>query len=82
MLSDDMAENASTERKLQETMDRVSQACDHYYLKLSTQKTVVVYQPAPGKPYSKPTVTVNGQRLQIVDKFIYLGCTCLESAHV
>ena len=35
----------------------------------------MVYQPAPGKPYKEPTITVKGQRLQVVDKFTYLGST-------
>ena len=59
LYADEMANNASTERKMQEAMDRVSQTCDNYDLKISTKKTEVVYQPAPGKPYSEPTITVN-----------------------
>ena len=51
-----MAKNASSEKKIQEAMDRVSQACDNYDLKIS--KTEVVYRPAPGKPYSEPVITV------------------------
>ena len=38
----------------------------------SIKKTEVVYQPAPGKPYKEPTITVKGQRLQVVDKFTYI----------
>ena len=34
-----------------------------------------MYQPAPGKPYKEPTITVKGQRLQVEDKFTYLGST-------
>ena len=49
----------------------------NYVLKISTTKTEVVYQPAPAKPYSEPTIKVNGQRLQAVDKFNYLGSTQL-----
>ena len=41
------------------------------------KKTEVVYQPAPGKPYKEPTITVKGQRLQVVDKFTYLGSTLM-----
>ena len=29
----------------------------------------------PGKPCKEPTITVKGQRLQVVDKFTYLGST-------
>ena len=41
----------------------------------SAQKEAV-HQPAPGKPYNEPTITVNGQKLKVVDKkFTYLGST-------
>ena len=53
-------------------MDQVSDSCDSYDLTISIKKTEVVYQPAPGKPYKEPSVTVKGQRLQVVDKFTYL----------
>ena len=58
-------------------MDQVSDSCDSYDLKISLKKTAVVYQPAPGKPYKEPTITVKGQRLQVVDKFTYLGSTLM-----
>ena len=41
-----------------------------------------MYQPAPGKPYSEPTITVNGQRLQAVDKFKYLGSTLSTAVYI
>ena len=63
-------------------MDRVSQVCDNYDLTISTKKTEVVYQLAPGNPYSEPTITVNGQRLQVVDKFTYLGSTLTRAVHI
>ena len=50
-------------------MDQVSDSSD------SVKKTEVVCQSAPGKPYKEPTITVKGQRLQVVDKFTYLGST-------
>ena len=58
---------------MQGAVDRMSKACDNFQLTISTKKTEVVHQPAPGKPYSEPTFTVNGQKLQVVDKFTYLG---------
>ena len=82
LYGNDMAKIASAESKIQEAMDRVLQACDNYYLKISTSKTEVVYQPAPDKPYSEPTITVNGQRLQAVDKFAYLGSTLSRTVHI
>ena len=38
-------------------------------------------QRAPGKPYKEPTITVKGQRLQVVDKFTYLGNTLSRVEH-
>ena len=39
-------------------------------------------QPVPGKPYSEPTITVNGQRRQVVDKFTYLKSTLSRAVHI
>ena len=46
------------------------------------QKRQVVHQPAPGKPYTEPTITVNGQKLQVVDKFTDLGSTLSRAVHI
>ena len=77
--ADDMAKGAPTEEKMQKCVDQVSNSCD---LAISIKKTKVVYQPAPGKPYKKPTITVKGQRLQVVDKFTYLGSTLPRVVHI
>ena len=34
-----------------------------------------MHQPAPGKTYIQPSITINGQCLKSVDKFTYLGST-------
>ena len=44
------------------------------------QKTEVMFQPAPGKPYLKPHITVNDTVLNDVEMFTYLGSTI--SRHV
>ena len=62
LYADDLAENAKSEEKMQGAVDRMSKACDNFQLTISTKKTEVVHQPAPGKPYSEPTITVNGQK--------------------
>ena len=48
----------------------------------ASKTTEVVYQLAPGKPYKEPTITVKGQRLQVVDKFTYLGSTLSRVVHI
>ena len=81
LYADDLAKNAKSETTMQGGMDRISQACDNFDLTISTKKIEVVHQPAPGKPYSEPTITVNGHKLQ-VDKFTYLGSTLSRAVHI
>ena len=82
LYADNMAKVAPTEEKMQKGVDQVSDSCDSYDLTISIKKTEVVYQPAPGKPYNEPTVTVKGQRLQVVDKFTYVGSTLSRVVHI
>ena len=82
LIADDMAKGAPAEEKMQKGIDQVSDSCDSNDLTISIKKTEVVYQPAPGKPYKEPAITVKGQRLQVVDKFIYLGSTLLRVVHI
>ena len=63
--ADDMAKGALTEEK-QKGVDQISDSCDNYHLTISIKKTKVVYQVAPGKTYKEPTITVKGQRLQVI----------------
>ena len=70
------------QQKRQKGVDQVSDSCESYDLTISIKKTEVVYQPAPGKPFMEPTVTVKGQRLQVVDKFPYLGSTLSRVVHI
>ena len=67
LYADDLAENAKSEEKMQGAVDRMSKACDNFQLTISTKKAEVVHQPAPGKPYSEPTITGNGQKLLLIN---------------
>ena len=67
---------------MQGAVDRMSKPCDNFQLTISTKKTEVVLQLAPGKPYSEPTIAVDGQKLQVVDKFTYLGSTLSKAVHI
>ena len=82
LFADDLAKGAPTEEKMQKGVDQVSESCDSYDLTISIKKTEVVYQPALGKPYKEPTITVKGQRLQVADKFTYLGSTLSRVVHI
>ena len=67
---------------MQESMDLFANACDDFSLTISTKKSVVMHQPAPVSPYTEPNIAVNGQRLAVVDKFVYLGSTLLRSVNI
>ena len=81
LFADDMAMGASTEEKMQRRVDQVSDSCGSYDLTISIKKTELVFLPTPGKSYEEPAITVKDQRLQVVDKFIYLGSTLSGRAH-
>jgi hypothetical protein len=82
LFADDCALSACTEQQMQKEMDKFSQACDNFGLTISTKKTEVLFQPAPGKPYHAPTVTVRGQNLEAVEQFTYLGSTLSRAANI
>ena len=73
LFADDCALNASREQDMQHLVDRFAAACDNFGLTISTTKTEVMHQPAPGIPYHEPCITVKGQQLRAVENFTYLG---------
>ena len=75
LFADDCALNASDEHEMQVEMDSLSAACNNFGLTISTKKTEVMFQPAPVNQYHEPQISVNGQTLQAVETFIYLGST-------
>jgi len=75
LFADDCALNAGSESEMQSSMDSFSEACDNFGLTISTKKTEVMHQPKPHELYQEPTILVNGQKLQAVDQFTYLGST-------
>lgn len=82
LFADDCALNAGTEEDMQLSVDKFSTACNNFGLTISTKKTEVLHQPAPGAPYVAPCIKVNGQALVNVDKFTYLGSTLSQSANI
>ena len=63
LFADDCALNALTEQDMQTTVDKFSTACDNFGLTISTVKTEVMHQPAPGMPYRVPFIMVKGKEL-------------------
>ena len=64
------------------SVDKFSTACTNFGLTISTEKIEVLHQPAPGKPYVEPNITVNGQRVNAVNRFTYLGSTMSQNATI
>ena len=58
LFADDITKDAPTEAKMQKGVDQVSDSCDSYELSFSIKTNEVMFQPAPGKPYKEPTITV------------------------
>lgn len=82
LFADDCALSATSEEKMQLELDRFETACNNYGLTISTKKTEVMYQPSPGNPPAKPNITINGEQLNSVDSFTYLGSTLTTSATI
>ena len=82
LFADDCALNAGTERDMQLSVDKFSQACTDFGLTINTRKTEVMHQPAPGAPFVEPNITVNGEKLNVVNKFTYLGSTLAQNATI
>ena len=82
LFADDCALNACSESEMQQSMDKFSSACDTFSLTISTKKTEVMYQPAPNKDYTEPTINVNGEALKTVNKFTYLGSTLSRNVRI
>ena len=82
LFADDCALNALTEPDMQGSMDLFSNACDDFGLTISTKKTEVMHQPAPGDAYAEPSISVKGEKLAVADKFVYLGSTLSRAANI
>ena len=71
LFADDCALNAGSEADMQHSVDKFSDACI---------KTIeVMHQPTPGKPYVEPSVTANGKKPIVVNRFTYLGSTLSQN---
>lgn len=82
LFADDCALGTSSESAMQEAMDSFAAACDQFGLTISTQKTEVMHQPAPGMPYIDPAVDVNGACLKNCEKFTYIGSTINQACNI
>ena len=75
LYADDCALLTHTEMEMQHLMNSFEAACTALGLTISLKKTVLMYQPIPGKTYVEPSIYVYGKKLAVVPKFVYLGST-------
>ncbi|BHF58814.1 hypothetical protein SprV_0100176900 [Sparganum proliferum] len=70
---DDCALNIMAEEDLQRNVDLFAAGCTKCGLTIKTDKTVVMHQPSPDMEHNSARITVNGNQLQTMDNFAYLG---------
>ena len=71
-----------TQPDLQHVTTKFSNPAKSYELQISIIKTEVMYQPAPGKPYVEPTITIDNLQLPITKQFKYLGSVLSNDAQM
>ncbi|BHF70835.1 hypothetical protein SprV_0401388800 [Sparganum proliferum] len=83
--ADNCSLNTTSAEEMQRSMDLFSAACENFGLVINTQKTVVMHQPQtnPATPSNAPPQTsVNGNQLQVVENFPYLGSTLSRNTKI
>ena len=74
LFADDAALVSHTEQGLQELVDAFASACRDFGLTISLKKTQILTQSVA----SPPAITIEGQALDVVEEFTYLG-SCVTS---
>ena len=74
--------NCHTQPDLRHMTTKFSNAAKNYGLQISITKTEVVYQPAPGKTYVEPAITIDDLQLPITKQFKYLGSVLSNDAQM
>nr|VZI46420.1 unnamed protein product [Spirometra erinaceieuropaei] len=82
LFADDCALNATLEGNMQRSMDLFSAACENFGLVINTEKTAVMHQPPPDAVCFTPQINLNGDQLQEMDNFTYLGSTLSHSSNI
>ena len=83
LFADDCALLAHDEASMQNCVDKFSSACDNFGLTISTKKTEVLHQPAPGdKSPVAPNIKVHDSPLKVSENFTYLGSTLSSTVRV
>ena len=75
LFADDAAVTTHTQQELQALMDRFSQTCKDFELKISLKKTNVLVQDT----MELPAITIDDYELDVVEQFTYLGSTITDN---
>ena len=78
LFADDCARLAHTVDDIQAITN--ARSAHRFGLTISLKKTEVIYQPKTGADYTAPTITIDNNPLNVVDKFTYLGSTISQNA--
>ena len=79
LYADDCDIVTHAEEDMQIIMDCFDRACAAFGLQISVDKTKVMYTPSRENSYHEPNIFVKGQRLAVVDSFVYLGSKLTQS---
>ena len=71
LFTDDVTLDVHSEEKLQNLLDRFSNACEDFSLNISLKKTKVMCQGSE----DTPALTIKDYTLDVVSQFTYLGST-------
>ncbi|XP_066285623.1 uncharacterized protein [Branchiostoma lanceolatum] len=82
LFADDCALLAHTEEALQTVVNYFAEACKAFGLTISLKKTEAMYQKPPRGTYTPPQISIDGQSLNAVDHFTYLGSVISNDATV
>ena len=80
LFADDCALLAHTVDDIQAITKAFAISARRFGLTISLKKTEVIYQRKPGADYTAPTITIDNNQLNVVDKFTYLGSTLSQNA--
>ena len=80
LFADDCALAACSLEALQHLCDRFAMAARRFGLTISIKKTEALFQPACGNEYIPPAILIEGEQLNAVENFKYLGSIASNDA--
>ncbi|VDM03043.1 unnamed protein product [Schistocephalus solidus] len=79
---DDCALHTLTEEDMHRSMDLPAAECANFGLRITSAKTVVMYQPPPSAECNALRINVNGTQLKNLETLLYLGSTLSRNTRI